>query len=339
MSNTQFILQQRSPIELLSLVIPIYNEQEVLPFLRERLESFIPKLPCKVELVFVNDGSADQSIFLLKDWATKNPSVKVVNFARNFGHQIAVTAGLDIATGEAVVVMDADLQDPPEVIFKMLARYHEGYDVVYGQREERRGESIFKKITAWAFYRLMRRLVHRDLPLDSGDFRLISRTCLNSLKDLREVHRFLRGMMTWVGFPQIGVKFVREKRVAGETKYPLSKMLKFAWTAAISFSPVPLRFSLSVGVLVALFGACVGAYSIIRYLIYYFYHPSNYTYNPGWATLVTLICLIGGAILICIGILGEYIGHIFEEIKGRPMYIVSTTFNLQTRENAQVALK
>lgn len=330
MSKTKFYLQAREIPKLLSIVIPIYNEQEVLPILQKRIEKFVKTLPCATELIFVNDGSADQSIFLLKEWSDKNTSVKVLNFSRNFGHQMAVTAGLDIAKGDAVVIMDADLQDPPEVIHKMLERYCEGYDVVYGQRRERKGESLFKKITAWGFYRVMRKLVHKDLPLDTGDFRLVSRHCLETLKQLKEVHRFLRGMVTWIGFPQIGVPFDRDARAAGETKYPLKKMIRFAWTAAISFSSVPLKFSLSAGLLVAFFGACAGVYAVISYLIFHFIHPAGFSYSPGWASLVTLICIIGGTILICIGVLGEYIGHIFEEIKARPIYIVSSTFNLKS---------
>ncbi|MCT8332250.1 glycosyltransferase family 2 protein [Leptospira sp. 85282-16] len=315
-----YLVPRKNP-KLLSIIIPCYNEESSLPFLKERLNSLIKILPTKVEVIFVNDGSSDQTIFQLVSWADRDPQIQVVSLSRNFGHQLAVTAGMDYAKGDAVVVMDADLQDPPEVILEMLTKYREGYDVVYGQRLARSGESFFKKITAWAFYRIMKILVHKDLPLDSGDFRLISRRCLNALNGLRENHRFLRGMNAWIGFPQTPVFYKRDPRVAGETKYPLRKMLKLAMNAAVSFSPLPLRFSLALGIIVALMGFAVGAYALFR-AFQHFILEMPIVYNPGWATIVTLICLIGGSILISIGILGEYIARIFEESKGRPLYVV-----------------
>ncbi|ABZ94441.1 Glycosyltransferase [Leptospira biflexa serovar Patoc strain 'Patoc 1 (Ames)'] len=317
----KYYLEKRNFPKLLSIIIPCYNEESVLPILRERLDSFLPKLPSKVELILVNDGSSDHTIFELVDWANKDSRVKIVSLSRNFGHQIAVTAGMDYAKGDAVVIMDADLQDPPEVILEMLNRFQDGYDVVYGQRLTRSGESWFKKITAWIFYRLMKVLVHKDLPLDSGDFRLISRRCLDALNGLRENHRFLRGMNAWIGFPQIPVYYKRDPRVAGETKYPLQKMLKLAMNAAVSFSPLPLRFSLGLGIFVAFIGFAVGMYALYRAFQHFILHMPI-VYNPGWATIVTLICLIGGSILISIGILGEYVARIFEESKGRPLYVV-----------------
>ncbi|MCG6152907.1 glycosyltransferase family 2 protein [Leptospira bandrabouensis] len=315
-----YLVPRKNP-KLLSIIIPCYNEESSLPFLKERLEDLIKILPTKVEVIFVNDGSSDQTIFQLVSWAEKDPQIQVVSLSRNFGHQLAVTAGMDYAKGDAVVVMDADLQDPPEVILEMLTKYREGYDVVYGQRLARSGESFFKKATAWAFYRLMKILVHKDLPLDSGDFRLISRRCLDALNGLRENHRFLRGMNAWIGFPQTPVFYKRDPRVAGETKYPLRKMLKLAMNAAVSFSPLPLRFSLALGIIVALIGFAVGFYALFR-AFQHFVLEMPIVYNPGWATIVTLICLIGGSILISIGILGEYIARIFEESKGRPLYVV-----------------
>ncbi|MCG6144892.1 glycosyltransferase [Leptospira bandrabouensis] len=315
-----YLVPRKNP-KLLSIIIPCYNEESSLPFLKERLEDLIKILPTKVEVIFVNDGSSDQTIFQLVSWAEKDPQIQVVSLSRNFGHQLAVTAGMDYAKGDAVVVMDADLQDPPEVILEMLTKYREGYDVVYGQRLARSGESFFKKATAWAFYRLMKILVHKDLPLDSGDFRLISRRCLDALNGLRENHRFLRGMNAWIGFPQTPVFYKRDPRVAGETKYPLRKMLKLAMNAAVSFSPLPLRFSLALGIIVAIIGFAVGFYALFR-AFQHFILEMPIVYNPGWATIVTLICLIGGSILISIGILGEYIARIFEESKGRPLYVV-----------------
>lgn len=315
-----YLVPRKNP-KLLSIIIPCYNEESSLPFLKERLADLIKILPTKVEVIFVNDGSSDQTIFQLVSWAEKDPQIQVVSLSRNFGHQLAVTAGMDYAKGDAVVVMDADLQDPPEVILEMLTKYREGYDVVYGQRLARSGESFFKKATAWAFYRLMKILVHKDLPLDSGDFRLISRRCLDALNGLRENHRFLRGMNAWIGFPQTPVFYKRDPRVAGETKYPLRKMLKLAMNAAVSFSPLPLRFSLALGIIVAMIGFAVGFYALFR-AFQHFILEMPIVYNPGWATIVTLICLIGGSILISIGILGEYIARIFEESKGRPLYVV-----------------
>src|SRR5579884_774051 len=305
---------------LLSIVIPVWNEQEVVPFLRMRLASFMNGLPCPAELILVNDGSSDRTVDLLLDWAAADPRVKIVNLARQFGHQAASTAGLDHAAGDAVVLMDADLQDPPEVILDMLAEYCRGFDVVYGRRTSRQGETIFKRATAWIFYRLMRALIYRDLPVDVGDFRLISRRCLDALIAMRETHRFLRGMVAWVGFAQTAVPYVRQPRVKGETKYPLVKMLRFAWTAAISFSPTPLRLSFALGVLLGVIGMAQGINAVVRHMLGMFT-------VPGWTSLMVAICFIGGAILISIGILGEYIGRIFEEMKGRPIYVVASSAN------------
>src|SRR5215472_520780 len=271
-----YFLQSRSYPRRLSLVIPVYNEEEVIPSLREALVGFVSQLTCEMEIVLVNDGSTDSTLKLLVEWAQQERRVKVLNFSRNFGHQIALTAGLDYATGEAVVLLDADLQDPLSVIHKMIERYREGYDVVYGQRLARMGETAFKRFTAWLFYRLMRRFVHQGLPLDAGDFRLISRHCLSALQQMRETHRFLRGMVTWVGFPQIGVPYERESRVAGKTKYPLSKMILFAWTAATSFSTLPLKASIWVGAIATLLGFAEAVHAILAKLFHWYV-------VPGWS--------------------------------------------------------
>ena len=321
MPRTYYQLVRRDEPALLSIVIPIYNEQDALPILRDRLTRFMDSLDCGVELIAVNDGSSDYSIDLLADWAAHDHRIKVLSLARNFGHQAAATAGLDQAQGDAVVLMDADLQDPPDIILKMMAEYRNGYDVVYGQRVSRQGETAFKRATAWAFYRVMRKLVYPDLPSDAGDFRLISRRCLDALNSMRETHRFLRGMVAWIGFPQTAVRYERHARVAGSTKYPLSKMLRLAWTAAVSFSPVPLRLSFLLGVIIFLIGFTQGIHAIID-KIFGFYTV------PGWTSLMVVLCLIGGAILVSIGVLGEYVGRIFEEIKSRPLYIVAQTINL-----------
>jgi len=319
--HSHHLLQPRSNPSLLTIVVPAYNEEEILPALRARLEGFFATLSCPVELVIVNDGSTDRTLELLVEWARTDPRIHVLGLARNFGHQAAVTAGLDVATGDAIVILDADLQDPPEVILDMLAKYREGYEVVYGQRTSREGESLLKRFTAWSFYRLMRTFVYRDLPPDTGDFRLVSRRCLEALGAMRETHRFIRGMVAWVGFAQTAVPYQRSARAAGESKYPFRKMLRFAWTAAISFSPLPLRVALGLGVLIASSGLLFGAYVLLGRLFHWF------TPAPGYSSMVVLISLVGGAILISNGILGEYIGRIFEETKGRPLYVVGTRAN------------
>jgi polyisoprenyl-phosphate glycosyltransferase len=303
----------------LSLVIPTYNEEVVVPLLREAVENFAGTLRSELELVLVNDGSSDHTLSYLAEWAAADARVGVLHLSRNFGHQIATTAGLDHATGDAVVIIDADLQDPLNVIHAMIDRYCEGYDVVYGQRESRAGDSAYKRVTAWAFYRIMRGMVYRDLPPDAGDFRLISRACLDAVTQMRETHRFLRGMVAWVGFPQIAVRYHRQPRVAGSTKYPLRKMLAFSWVAATSFSTLPLRFSTIMGAIAGLVGIEEG----IRALLAYF--MGWYTV-PGWTSLTVIVSLIGSAMLMSIGILGEYMAKLYEQAKGRPLYVVARTF-------------
>ena len=318
MGAPRHILEPRPPPRRLSIVVPCHNESQVLPLLRARFEA----LPCQgLEFVLVNDGSTDETIFALVDWAKADPRAKVIHLARNFGHQAAVTAGLERATGDAIVIIDADLQDPPELIPEMVKLYEAGYDVVYGQRTAREGETAFKRLSAWIFYRAMRMLVQPDLPADAGDFRLISRRLLDALKELRETHRFLRGMVNWVGFPQVPIGYKRDARAAGETKYPLSKMLKFAWTAALSFSPAPLRLSFLIGLVMTLVGISYGIYAVWRVAM-------GLYVVPGWTSLIVSVCLIGGSTQLSLGILGEYVARIFEEAKGRPLYLVARTYNL-----------
>lgn len=323
--TTHHLLRSRSYPATLSLVIPLYNEVEVIPELRSALHRFAAGLAGELEIVLVNDGSTDATVELLSEWAEADSRVRLLCLARNFGHQAAVTAGLDHARGDAVVVMDADLQDPPEVIHQMIALYEQGYDVVYGRRLSRQRETIFKRASAWLFYRMMRALIYSGLPSDTGDFRLISRRCLAALMSMRETHRFLRGMVAWVGFPQTEVRYHREPRRAGNTKYPLHKMLQLAWTAAVSFSPAPLRLSFALGVAVALFGLGYGGYALMRSVL------GLYVVR-GWTSLIVVLCLIGGAILISIGVTGEYIARIFEEMKGRPLYIVAEDIAVPHRE-------
>ncbi len=306
---------------LLSLVIPVFNEEESVPFLKAELEKFQKKVELPIEIIFVDDGSKDKSYSLLSSWAAHDSSVKLIRLARNFGHQIAITVGMDVAEGDATVVMDADLQDPPEVILEMLAKYRQGFEIVYGQRTERESETVFKKFTAWAFYRVMKYFVYKELPEDVGDFRLVSRPCLDAIKQMREHHRFMRGMVAWVDFSQTCVKYKRPARVAGTTKYPLHKMVAFAWSAAMSFSAFPLRLSFWMGTLMTSVGVLYAAYSLVCWM-------RGTPLVAGWMSMIVLLCLIGGSIQIVLGIVGEYIAKIFEEVKGRPLYIVSHSMNV-----------
>jgi dolichol-phosphate mannosyltransferase len=297
----------------------MYNEEAVIRQFRLSIEAFCDQIRCAAEVVIVNDGSSDATLVELVEWASADPRVRVLHLSRNFGHQAAATAGLDHATGDAVVLIDADLQDPLVVIHHMIEKYCEGYDVVYGQRRSRAGESIYKRLTAWVFYRVMRLLVDGRLPADAGDFRLLSRECLDALRDMRETHRFLRGMVTWLGYPQIAVPYHREARAAGVTHYPLRKMLSFAWTAATSFSTAPLRISMLAGVVIGLFGIEEGCRAVVAYALGW------YT-APGWISLMVVTSVIGSAILISIGILGEYLGRLYEQSKERPLYLVARAF-------------
>ncbi len=301
----------------------MYNEEAVIVLLREAVRDFARTVPSEIELVLVNDGSSDHTLTLLAEWAASDGRVTVLHLSRNFGHQLAATAGLDHASGDAVVLLDADLQDPLSVIHQMIERYSDGYDVVYGRRESRAGESPYKRFTAWMFYRIMRTLVYSRLPADAGDFRLISRPCLDAVKQMRETHRFLRGMVAWVGFPQIAVLYRRQSRIAGVTKYPLRKMLAFSWIAATSFSTLPLRLSMILGAIVGMIGIEEGIRALLAYFLGW------YTV-PGWTSLTVLVSLIGSALLMSIGILGEYVAKLYEQSKGRPLYIVARTFGMRS---------
>ncbi len=318
------ILQPRESPGCLSLVIPCYNEEAVLPLLREELTKFIPTLPTQVEVILVDDGSSDKTLPFLMGWAGENPAIKIVILARNFGHQNAATAGLSAAEGDAVVLLDADLQDPLNVIPLMIEKYKEGYDAVYAQRITRKGESRFKLVSAWLFYRLMKTFIHSNLPPDVGDFRLLSRRCLDTLLSMHEVHRFLRGMITWTGYLQTSISYHRQPRAAGSTKYSIWKMFRFASNAIISFSPLPLRISLVVGTILAVTGIFFGLYAAYNT---FWYHDTV----PGWTSQIIFTAVLGGAILISNGILGEYVGRIFEELKGRPLYVVAERVNFKPK--------
>ncbi len=314
-------LKPRPAPGLVSFVFPIFDEEEGMPFLRSSLENWLAGFAYPVEIILVDDGSRDRSYEMIQAWAGADSRVQGISFSRNFGHQMAVSAGLALARGDAVVIMDADLQDPLEVVPEMLARYLEGYDVVYGQRAKREGETQFKRCTAWLFYRLMQRFVHKDLPPDAGDFRLVSRRCLDAILRMNEQHRFLRGLFAWVGFPQIAVPYERNARKFGETKYPFWKMMKLAWDAALSFSTLPIKLITLGGFATAALACAYGAYAVIQKYVFQ-------STVPGWTGLVVILGLIGGMILVSLGVIGEYVGRIFEEIKHRPLYLVKATTHL-----------
>jgi polyisoprenyl-phosphate glycosyltransferase len=313
-------LRARPDPALLSIVVPCYNEEQSLPLLVAEMSDFLDQSPYPCEVILVNDGSKDRTVELLAEWSVRDSRIKVLSLSRNFGHQIASTAGVDHALGDAVVLIDADLQDPLCVIHQMVAQYRNGYDVVCGQRTFRAGENVFKRATAWFFYRLMQFFFLKSLPRDVGDFRLMSRRCVDSLRSMRELHRFLRGMVAWVGYPQVCVRYQRQARSAGTTKYPLRKMIGLACTAAISFSPLPLRMSfVAAGVMTLL-----AIEEAVRALVA---HLSGHT-TPGWTSLMIVLCLSNGVLLLTVGVLGEYVAKIFEEGKGRPLYIVADTWNV-----------
>jgi len=298
-----------------SIIAPIYNEFDNLPVLYQRVKEVMGSTGEPWELILVDDGSTDGSNERIHELAAKDPAVRPVIFARNFGHQIAVTAGLDYSRGEAVVIIDADLQDPPEVILELAKKWKEGYEVVYAVRAEREGESWFKLLSASLFYRLIYRITDVKIPLDTGDFRLIDRKVVAVINKMREKHRFLRGMGAWVGFKQIGVEYKRAARHAGETKYPFNKMLKLALNAITGFSYFPLQVATYLGFISAGIGIVAIPIVVLERLT-----GSKAFY--GQATTLIAVLFFGGVQLISLGVLGEYIGRIYDEVKGRPLYIV-----------------
>jgi polyisoprenyl-phosphate glycosyltransferase len=314
---------------VLSLVLPVYNEQAIIPELDRRLRALLADADGAGggvgeawEVIFVNDGSRDQSLSMLRELAAAEPRYKVLSLSRNFGHQMAITAGLDHAEGEAVVVMDADLQDPPEVIRQMLARWREGFDVVYAVRSRRHGETAFKRITAALYYRLLRAMLGgASIPIDAGDFRLMSRAVVLTLRALREQHRFVRGLVWWAGFRQTAVTYERPARFAGETKYPFRKMLRFAIDGITSFSTIPLRMAIWFGLLAGVTAMAGGVWALWEKLF-------GTGTVKGWTTIMILVGLGSSAQLLMTGILGEYVGRIYEEVKRRPLYVVEAAINL-----------
>jgi len=305
----------------LSIVIPLLNEEDVIPELDRRLRGMLDGLGVTWEAIFIDDGSTDRSHALLRALADAEPRYRILSLSRNFGHQIAVTAGLDHAEGEAVVIMDADLQDPPDLVREMVAKWRAGFDVVYAVRTRRDGDGLFKRASAALFYRLMRAMVGIDIPVDTGDFRLTSRRVVLALRALRETHRFVRGFVVWVGFKQTAVTFSRAGRFAGSTKYPLSKMLRFAVDGITSFSIVPLRLSSFFAVLSGVIALGIALWAgWVRFFVN--------GVVPGWTSILLAISLASAAQFLMIGILGEYVGRIYEEVKRRPLYVVGDRHNL-----------
>jgi dolichol-phosphate mannosyltransferase len=306
---------------LLSLVIPLFNEEAVLPLLIERLDAVLAGLDCAAEVILIDDGSRDRTLTLVRDLAARDPRYRALSFSRNFGHQAAITAGLDVASGDAVVIMDADLQDPPEILARMLELYREGYDVVSAQRVGREGDGWWKRVTASGFYWIMRKTVDERIVPEVGDFRLLSSAVVRALRQFREQHRFMRGLIAWLGFREAVVPFERGPRAAGMTKYPTLKMAGFAWTAITSFSGLPLRVGVLAGLAMTLMGALYFVYALYRALV-------AHATVPGWTSLVFLQIFFSGATLLSIGLMGEYLARVYDESKRRPLYIVRDAINL-----------
>ena len=302
----------------ISIVVPLYNEEKNIRLMYDRLVSSILKITSNFEIIYVNDGSKDNSFLELLKLSNEDERVKYINFSRNFGHQIAVTAGLDYSKGTAVVIIDGDLQDPPEVIPEMYAKHKEGFEVVYGQRLKRKGDNFFKKITAKYFYRILKKITSINIPLDTGDFRLIDQKIVKDLKNMPEQNKFLRGQIAWLGYRQTSVFFERDERKFGETGYPFSKMLKFALDGITGFSDVPLQFVTKTGIFISFISFLVILYAIFSHFIL----ERTIT---GWTSLIISSMFIGGVQLISVGIIGEYISRINKNVQNRPLYIVRET--------------
>jgi len=304
------------PRPLLSIVVPVYNEEEVLPDFHQRLSTVLASINMDSEIVYINDGSQDKTLSLLEALHAEHDNVALLDLSRNFGKEVALTAGLHHATGDAVVVIDADLQDPPELMPQMIQEWHNGYDVVYAKRSHRQGESMVKKATAHAFYRIMRKISHVKIPEDTGDYRLLSRRAVDAVNKLCEQHRFMKGLFSWIGYRQKAILYQRDARLAGESKWNYWHLWNFALEGITSFTIVPLRFATYLGLFTALGSFIYGLYFLIRTLI-----VGNPV--PGYPSLIIIILFLGGIQLMSTGILGEYIGRIFTETKQRPLYFVN----------------
>jgi dolichol-phosphate mannosyltransferase len=311
-----------------SIVVPVYNEEESFADLVKRLSEVMDLLDGPAEVVLVDDGSRDSSYQLMLEANREDPRFKVLRLSRNFGHQVAITAGMDVASGQAVIVMDADLQDPPHVILEMAEKWQEGYEVVYAVRERREGETMFKKTTATLFYSLLRRMADIEQPVDVGDFRLVDRKALDAFLQMREHNRYVRGMFSWIGFRQAAVPYTRASRQAGRTKYPLGKMLRLASDGFVGFSTAPLRLAIIAGVVLAIGAIGYGAVAIALKL-------AGLPYVPGYASLLVAITFLSGVQLIVIGMVGQYVARTYDEARGRPLYLVrdASGFTANGEEN------
>jgi len=312
-----------------SIVIPLYNEEGILPLLVERLQEIMAKLDGPAEVVMVDDGSSDRTYPLAQAAAAGDPRFKLIQFSRNFGHQVAITAGMDASSGDAVIIMDADLQDPPYVILQMIEKWREGYEVVYGLRQHREGEGLFKTMTASAFYGLLHRIADIDTPVDVGDFRLVDRKALNAFLQMRESNRYVRGMFSWVGFRQVGVPYTREERKAGATHYTLRKMVMLASNGILGFSTAPLRLALSTGLFLAFASVLYGMVAIVLKL-------AGENLVPGYASLLAAITFLSGIQLAVMGVVGLYVGRIYDEARARPLYVVRETYGLNRAETPAI---
>lgn len=309
-----------------SVIVPMYNEEDVIAETYSRLTRVMENFGESYEIIFINDGSKDRTREMLLEICKADTRVKLIDFARNFGHQVAITAGMDYAAGQCMVIIDGDLQDPPELIPDMVRLWREGNDVVYGKRISRQGETFFKKMTAKVFYRLLNKLTDVDIPVDTGDFRLIDRRVCEALKQLPERSRYVRGLMSWVGFKQVAIEFERNERFAGQTKYPFKKMLKLAMDGIMSFSYKPLKISSYLGTILSFFSFLYFIFVLLQKIFF------PHTTQSGWASLIAVSLLFNGIILLMLGIIGEYIGRIYDEARGRPLYIISELKNMEDRE-------
>ncbi len=316
----------------ISVIIPMYNEEAVIAETYRRLTDVMRRTGHLYELLFVNDGGSDRSPDIIRGFSLRDDSVKLIDFSRNFGHQIAVTAGMDYASGDAVIIIDADLQDPPELIPEMLGKWREGYEVVYAQRIKRSGESLFKKASASLFYRILRASAEIPIPVDTGDFRLIDRKVCDEMNRLGERNPFVRGLVSWTGFRQTAIEYERDERLAGETKYPLKKMIKLCLDGITSFSHKPLKLAGYAGAAMSGIGFLYMLYVIAMALF------TDSTMR-GWASTICLMLIFDGFTLIMLGVIGEYIGRIYDEVKGRPLYIVRETFNVQRIEARKTGVR
>ena len=310
---------------LLTIIVPLFNEEAVLPILVSRLNETIRTLDCDAEILLVDDGSRDATPAMLREIARRDPRYRALGFSRNFGHQAAITAGLDFADGDAVVIMDADLQDPPELIGEMIALYRQGYDVVSAQRESREGDGLYKRKTAALFYWLMRRTIDPRVLPEVADFRLLSRGAVHAIRQFREQHRFMRGLIAWLGLKEATVRFKRGPRAAGTTKYPTLKMAAFAWTAITSFSGLPLRLGVLAGLMMTALGGIYMVYAAYQALVVG-------ATVPGWTSIVFLQIFFSGTILLAIGLIGEYLARIYDESKRRPLYVLRDMINVPRQQ-------